>query len=130
MQQFQLEVCEDYILDGNYRFQGGYTCAKQLMNMDITAVFICNDMMTLGVMRYFQEHNIHIPQDISIVSYDNTLNRFTLGTEITSVEQDVEQLAETSCDELLAQIANPEAKKKTICLKPRLIEKDSVMIIK
>ena len=28
MQQFQLEVREDYILDGNYRFQGGYACAK------------------------------------------------------------------------------------------------------
>ena len=89
MQQFQLEVREDYILDGNYRFQGGYTCAKQLMKMDVTAAFICNDMMTLGVMRYFQAHHVRIPQDISIVSYDNTLNRFTLGTEITSVDQNV-----------------------------------------
>ncbi|MCR0325961.1 LacI family transcriptional regulator [[Clostridium] innocuum] len=129
MQQFQLEVREDYILDGNYRFQGGYACAEKLMKMDVTAAFICNDMMTLGVMRYFQEHSIRIPQDISIISYDNTLNRFTLGTEITSVDQDVALLAKTACDELLAQINEPEHPKQDICLKPQLIEKDSVQIL-
>lgn len=129
MQQFQLEVREDYVLDGNYRFQGGYTCAKQLMKMDVTAAFICNDMMTLGVMRYFQEHHVRIPQDISIVSYDNTLNRFTLGTEITSVDQNVGLLAKTSCNELLAQLRDPAHRKQDICLKPQLIEKDSVQII-
>ena len=129
MQQFQLEVREDYVLDGNYRFQGGYTCAKQLMKMDVTAAFICNDMMTLGGMRYFQEHHVRIPQDISIVSYDNTLNRFTLGTEITSVDQNVGLLAKTSCNELLAQLRDPAHRQQDICLKPQLIEKDSVQII-
>ncbi|MFR1701199.1 MAG: substrate-binding domain-containing protein [Clostridium sp.] len=91
--------------------------------------FICNDMMTLGVMRYFQEHHVRIPQDISIVSYDNTLNRFTLGTEITSVDQNVGLLAKTSCNELLAQLRDPAHRQQDICLKPQLIEKDSVQII-
>lgn len=130
MAQFSLPVREHDIMDGDYRFQGGYACAKQLLTNDATAVFICNDMMTLGVMRYFQEHGVRIPEDMSIVSYDNTLNPFALGTAITSVDQNLEILAKTSCDVLLESIEHPEYEKKEICLKPLLIEKDSIKNIK
>lgn len=127
MAKFSLPVYEENILPGDYRFQGGYDCANNLVNRDITAVFVCNDMMTLGVMRSFQEHGIRVPNDISVISYDNTLHPFMLpGTQITSIEQNVEQLAITACDMLLHHIAYPKAAHQDIRLEPKLIELDSV----
>ncbi|SFD37196.1 LacI family DNA-binding transcriptional regulator [Clostridium uliginosum] len=126
MEYFKLPVPESYILDGNYRFQGGYDCGLKLLDSDITAIFVCNDMMTLGLMRCFQEHNKRVPEDISIISYDNTLNPFMQGTEITSIDQNIEKLALTACDILIENIKQPNIEKKTICLEPHLIEKDSV----
>lgn len=130
MEHFNLPVQDDYVLNGNYRFQGGYDCGVKLLNCEISAVFICNDMMTLGAMRAFNQHHIHVPEDISIISYDNTLNPFMQGNEITSIDQNVEKLALNSCEVMMENIQNPDMKKKTICLKPHLIEKDSVKIIK
>lgn len=130
MEQFHKPVKESYVLDGNYRFQGGYACGLKLLDSDITAIFVCNDMMTLGLMRCFQEHHKQVPHDYSIISYDNTLNPFMQGTEITSIDQNVEILAVRACEILIENIKNPSMKAKTICLEPRLIEKDSVKILK
>lgn len=130
MGEFQLPVFEENILPGDYRFQGGYDCASKLIGRDISAVFVCNDMMTLGVMRCFQEHGVRVPQDVSVISYDNTLNPFMLqGTQITSIEQNVSLLAVTACDVLLGQIKQPKTSSREICLEPKLIEKDSVTSI-
>lgn len=70
------------------------------MKMDVTAFYL--NMMTLGVMRYFQDI-MSAYRRIYPSSAMTTLNRFTLGTEITSVDQNVGLLAKTSCNELLAQ---------------------------
>lgn len=126
MKQFQKPIKESYVLDGNYRFQGGYECGKQLLDSDVSAIFVCNDMMTLGLMRCFQEHHKLVPHDYSIISYDNTLNPFMQGIEITSIDQNIEKLAITSCKVLIENIVYPNMEKKTICLEPHLIEKDSV----
>lgn len=126
MQHFQLPLQEAYVLDGDYRYQGGYDCGLQLLESDVSAVFVCNDMMTLGLLRCLQEHHKRIPEDYSIVSYDNTLNPFMLGTEITSIDQNVEVLATSACEILMERILHPTISHKTICLKPQVIEKDSI----
>lgn len=130
MEHFRLPVDESIIFDGNYRFQGGYDCGRQLVDRDIRAVFVCNDMMTLGLLRYLQENNKRVPDDISIISYDNTLNPFMQGTEITSIDQNIDTLAQTACNILMENIKDPHMKKKTVCLEPHLIEKDSVKNVK
>lgn len=89
-----IPVEEGYIFYGNYKFNSGFELADQILKTDATAVFSCNDMMTLGFLRAVQGSKLHIPEDLSVVSYDNILEEFIFGAEITSVIQDTKLLAE------------------------------------
>ncbi|MEG0329426.1 MAG: LacI family DNA-binding transcriptional regulator [Longicatena sp.] len=126
MNKFHLSIKNEYILNGDYRFQSGYNSTLDLLKSDASAVFVCNDMMTLGVMRCLQEHHKKIPDDISIVSYDNTLSKFIQGTEITTIDQNIGKLVMSACDILIKNIENKDSNHKTICLEPHLVEKDSI----
>lgn len=121
-----LPFSEEYIYDGNYRFDGGYEAGNSILKTDLTAVFICNDMMTLGFIRSMQEHGKKIPRDISIVSYDNTINYFLPWIEICSVEQNTEELAISSCQCLFSILEGKNNKLHAIRLRPKLIVKNSI----
>lgn len=126
MKELHCPVNKDSIYIGDYRYQSGYEAGKKLIQTDVTAIFVCNDMMTLGLIKCLNEHHLRIPEDYSIISYDNLLNPYMQGTEITSIDQNVEKLAIESCKMLLAHIEHKELSFSELCLDPQLIEKDSV----
>lgn len=119
------EIKASFIYTGDFRIQSGYEAAKQIIESKATAVFICNDMMSLGFLKYIDEIKKEIPKDISLISYDNTLNVFYQGMTITVIEQNVSQLAIAACD-LLFETMYHKDDCKQICLRPKLILKDSV----
>ncbi len=102
MEKHNLPVSNQYIYKGNYRFEGGYNAALQIASTDLTAVFICNDMMTLGFIRCMQEKGMRIPEDISVISYDNTINKILPWLQLCSVEQDTSKLGQEACDLLFS----------------------------
>lgn len=121
MQEHGLVYCEDDIFDGNYRFEGGYEAGAFFMKKDISALFISNDMMTLGFLRYMQEQ--HLQNKVDIVSYDNTINRFLPGNQITSIDQDISILSHEACT-LLFDSIHDNTNQKEIVLHPQLIIKN------
>ncbi|WP_066712453.1 LacI family DNA-binding transcriptional regulator [Clostridium sp. Marseille-P299] len=129
MKQFNLPVNENYIYDGQYKAIGGYNAGKEIVNSDLTAVFICNDMMTLGFLKCLSEYGKKVPDDYSIVSYDNTLHNFVVSPEITTIDQDLGKLARNSCRLLFKHINNENAAPEVICLYPQLLVNESVKLI-
>jgi len=126
MQEHGLEIKKDYIIEGDYRMQSGYNTGDMIIKNHTTAVFVTNDMMTLGLLKRLSEKDIKVPEDLSIVSYDNLLNDFILGPGITSIDQNISNLGKTACDLMLKLIKNEETAIKKICLDPELIIKKSV----
>lgn len=124
MMEYGLKVPKEYIIPANYRIEGGYEAAKQVLDTDCTAIFVCNDMMTLGMLRYLTEQGFHVPEDYTIVSYDNLLSDYLFGIKISSVDQDVEELGVKAWNimrEAVSQDRNQENKPVEICLKPTLV---------
>ncbi len=126
MNHFNLPVDENYIFDGQYKMIGGYEAGKEIVNSDLTAVYICNDMMTLGFLKYLGECGKKVPEDFSIISYDNTLHNFVVSPKITTIDQDLGKLARNSCRLLLKNINNENVEPEVICLHPQLIVNESV----
>lgn len=126
MNEYGCEIKPTYIVEGDYRIEGGYIAGEKLIKEDVTAVFITNDMMSLGFLKILHEKNKKVPNDYSLVSYDNTLTPYIIGVDITAVEQDVEKLAHCASDLLLTKIKNPKRPPEEILLSPILIEKASV----
>jgi DNA-binding LacI/PurR family transcriptional regulator len=65
------ELSELPVVLGNMTRQSGYEIAPQLMASHVTAVFALNDRMALGVMDWASENGIAIPDDLSIIGYDD-----------------------------------------------------------
>jgi DNA-binding LacI/PurR family transcriptional regulator len=67
-------IVQDWIVDGEYTYEGGYRAAQRLLPIirrakePPTALFIANDMMALGALWALQEAGLHIPQDLAIVT--------------------------------------------------------------
>lgn len=92
-----------------FSLTGGYTGMEYLLAHcpDITAVFAMSDLMALGALRALQDHGLKVPQDISVAGYDGiALGRYSIP-RLTTIRQDMEQLAQRSARILLHCIEEP-----------------------
>lgn len=71
--RFLPESKELLIFEGDFRFESGRSAAMEILNLKKlpTAVVVANDMMALGAMQEFKNAGLSIPQDISIVGFDD-----------------------------------------------------------
>lgn len=92
--------------DGSYDFETGYRQMKELLGKrrDMTAVIAINDFTAMGVMKCLSEHGIRIPQDMSIVSYDNTYMTEMAIPRLTSIDYNYEEYGRKLIDTSIAMI--------------------------
>jgi LacI family transcriptional regulator len=86
----------ELVVDGGWNEFRGYTCMGDLMALPEppTAVFGANYNMSIGALRWLREHDISIPDDISVVSFDDVPAFSVHSPGITAVGQPVDNMAE------------------------------------
>ena len=87
--------------------------------------FSIADMSSYGLINYFLEEGIKIPEDISLISYDNLFLNKIITPKLTSVDQNLREIAKNAimiADEL---IKNDKVQEK-IMIKPEIVEGESV----
>jgi LacI family transcriptional regulator len=82
---------------------GGWAAAKELVESayPCTALFCANDEMAVGALAYFQEAGIRVPQDLSVVSYDDTPSAEFSAPRLTSVHMPWREMTENGLSALL-----------------------------
>lgn len=121
-----IEPPKDYLIPGDNRVQGGYNAVEQVLSCGATAVLVCNDMMTLGFLRGLRERKYKVPNDISVVSYDNSLREFLLDMSLTTVTMDLELLAQRAAEVMIGRIEGKRIRAQEIYLEPVLVVGSSV----
>ncbi len=94
-------------------------------NKDITGVFACNDLMAIGIMNACKKLNIKIPNDLSIVGYDNIELSEMVEPKLTTIDQNMFLLGENSAILLNEKIANDNKYSKKIVLKNHLVQRET-----
>ena len=114
-------------IEGYYTKEGGYEAmAKLLRNFpNTTAVFCMSDLMALGAMKYCLDKHIRIPDDISIIGYDDMKFASMLTPALTTVRKDRERLGKEA-SEILINLINGHNKPIQLKLDPEVIERESV----
>lgn len=120
----RLPIAKGAIARGDYGYNSGYTAGKELLKSEVTAVFSCNDRMTLGFLKALREARLNVPEDLSLISNDNIPDDYTFGLAITTIIQDVARLAEESYGAYRALVDSGEIRRTV--LMPTLIERNSV----
>lgn len=90
LKEHNIPYREEYVIEGSYNYETGYFCMNQILELDDmpTAVVAINDFAAAGVVRSLAEHGYRIPEDISVVSYDNTHLAEFLNPKLTSIDYD------------------------------------------
>ena len=93
---------------------------------EITAVFAENDMMALGLYRAMTKAGKRIGKDISIVGFDDILYTSMLDVPLTTINQNVQDVAENAVSLLLSMVKNQPLGREIHYTRPHLVERDSV----
>ncbi|WP_232832025.1 LacI family DNA-binding transcriptional regulator [Nocardiopsis sp. FIRDI 009] len=96
---------------GDWSPRSGYELGLRLAGerargAEVTAVFVANDQMSIGVLRAFHEHGIGVPGDVSVVGFDDIPEAEYLTPALTTVWQDFDQVGRASIDVLLAELSD------------------------
>ena len=95
---------EELVAETIFSLDGGYTGAQRLLDAGATGIVAASDMMALGAIRAVRARGLGVPDDVSVVGFDDTeLMRFT-DPPLTTVHQPVTRIVEHAVSMLFAQI--------------------------
>jgi LacI family transcriptional regulator len=117
---------ERLVIESPYTIAGGYEAAARALESDATAIFAGSDSISVGVLKRLSEKGLRVPDDYSLVSYDNSIADLVFELALTAVHQDAAELADHAFDMLAGRIRNPESAPVVEILTPKLVVKDSV----
>jgi DNA-binding LacI/PurR family transcriptional regulator len=104
----------------------GYPFAKQLLarNKPFTALFAYNDISAIGAIRAFQEHGLRVPQDISVMGFDDIPGAMFQTPSLTTVRQPLNRMGEVAAQTLLERIEG-NVEDSDIAIEPELVVRES-----
>ena len=107
--------------------QEGYQAAQSLIERRVpfTGLVVANDYLALGAMLALSERGLHVPQDVSIVGFDDTPESAYYMPPLTTVRQDYDALGYQSIHYLVELINNPDFPAHQRVLMPQLIVRQS-----
>lgn len=115
----------NFVYYGNWLRDSGYNLAKEVLKCEPTALFCMNDYMAAGVYDYCLKNGIRIPDDLSIVGYDNVEMSEYLMPKLTTCQIEAGRIGKQSALELLEKI---KIGKEEVKLEERIVYIDCDMI--
>lgn len=124
----ELEIDDRYVLQGGYTFESGVRCGEELLGMSElpTAVFAGNDEMAVGVYQAARKAGVRVPEDLSIVGYDDSPVAQRVWPTLTTVRLPIRYLGTLAAQLLLS--ANGDGSTEpplATAVIPRLIVRES-----
>jgi DNA-binding LacI/PurR family transcriptional regulator len=118
-------VDKDLIGKGDLTPMSGYLAAKKMLKDDgVTAIFAANDQMAFGAIRAAKERGARVPQDLSVVGFDNIPFSFYFDPSLTTVEIPMYQVGSAAL-EMLVNLISKKNTEKFRWFETKLLLRDS-----
>lgn len=126
-----LTVQDELVISGNFTFDSGVQMTEQLLqqNTGATALFGCNDEIAAGALYAARKRELAVPQDLSIVGFENSPFSRQTWPGLTTVHQPNTEIAATAASMLIALMLDPEKPPSHCSFKLQLALRDSVSSI-
>tara|TARA_R110001632_G_scaffold21344_3_gene62589 strand:- start:286 stop:1335 length:1050 start_codon:yes stop_codon:yes gene_type:complete len=131
MKEHGLDIDPNLVRRGRFTYRSGMEAADRMLDLadQPTAIFASNDDMAAGVIASAFRHGKRVPEDISVVGYDDTPIASAIWPQLTTVRQPIAEMGYQSVDLLAAFISDHEAELGELnpILDVAIIERDSVI---
>lgn len=128
----KVQINDEYIVSGNYSLDGGYKAMQKLISLSKppTAVFCSNDDMAIGAIKAIIDANLSIPEDISIIGFDDIKFSAYTTPSLTTIKRKIEKISEIGGEKILDMIDKKNIEKEKIFVETDFIIRDSVLNLK
>jgi DNA-binding LacI/PurR family transcriptional regulator len=113
------------VIRGDWTPRSGYELGESLLKIrQLTAIFVANDQMALGLLRRLHEAGREVPKDLSLVGFDDIPESAYFTPPLTTVRQDFSELGRRCLHILLAKIEGEDLSMRVV-VPPELVVRDS-----
>lgn len=115
------------VVKGDFTQRAGYEAAKELLQLQQppTAIFSPNDLAAFGVMEAIREAGLRIPEDMSVIGFDDLPQASLTYPKLTTVRQPLQEMGKVAVKLLLEQIEQPSQATQHVTLETQLVKRDS-----
>ncbi|MFJ9173056.1 LacI family DNA-binding transcriptional regulator [Streptomyces sp. NPDC102360] len=114
------------LVRGDWSAESGYRAGLRLAEQaDCTAVFAANDQMALGLLRALEERGRKVPEDVSVIGFDDIPDSGSYQPPLTTVHQDFAEVGRRCVQSALRQVRESEAEHGTTLVPTRLVVRES-----
>jgi LacI family transcriptional regulator len=127
LRTYHIPDLPELVQEGYFFQQDGYAGATALLDLPEppTAIFASNDVMAMGVMDAVRTHGLRVPEDISIIGFDDIPQASLIHPALTTINQPLEKMGRVATQKLLDLLKNPQNAADRIELPTQLVVRDS-----
>lgn len=126
-----LDIYPNWIVESDFECEGGYEAFNKMLAKGPlpSAIFVSNDMMAMGVINAANEKGIRIPEDLSLMGYDDIHIARFMSPALTTIHQPKYRLGKAAVDTLLARLDNEALEPQIVQLEPTLVVRKSIKMM-
>ena len=113
------------VIEGDFTDIGGYAAAQRLLPHHPDAIFAASDAMANGALRALIESGLRVPQDVSLVGFDDIPFSSHTIPPLTTIRQPIQRLGSLAAETLIEVIEHPEPQPRQVILPTHLIVRGS-----
>lgn len=126
------KYADRYTIMDNHNREKARRSAKELLSMvdRPTAIFAANDSMAFGVCAAVGEVGLRVPNDVSVVGYDDIKMASEFEPKLTTIRQPIYEMGKRSIQLMLKEVAGAQEFPEAIVLSASLVKRDSVRLLR
>jgi len=127
LEEAGLVYAEELVAASDFSIESGRETAQAILRQAErpTAIFACNDLLAIGAMQAAKELGIRVPEELSVVGFDNTILASITDPPMTTVAQPIRAMGHQVVDLIVSEINETSTVKQRVVLLPELIVRQS-----
>ena len=122
-----VQPSDDLMVEGNFEVSSGYVAGLKLLDLPTppTAIFASNDNMAVGILRAAHERGIVVPDQLSVVGFDDAVLAPNVNPSLTTVRQPLAELGRTAISLLMRMLDRQRVEALRVELATKLVVRES-----
>lgn len=125
-----IKLDKSLTFEGDYKIESGIKAIKYFGNREYTAIFAFNDMMAFGVYKGLKSKGYNVPEDVSVVGFDDLDFAQIVEPSLTTIKQPVYKIGKAAGELLIKIIEDKSCDDNIIVYEPKLVKRGSTKVLR